>query len=242
MIEQFLTNGTTYEIGRGGQGIILANDTYPNVVVKQSSVSGRCGSWNLEFKTLKDINSKFIPSCPEVDIIKVHEFLVQESICYIMMDRIYRPDNALAPAIQTYFGSPDVYLLNKARGLYVGLTQLRQYLSESEIVKMIACLGVVASFVHFGIQYDLTDVEYILGHRFAETTNKIYLLDFDLVHKVDDYTQRSLYNLSWAMNSESYYPKPDTPYYDVFESAYLEQAEALGMLPAAQQVMAMYKE
>lgn len=242
MIQSFLNNGDIYELGRGGQGIILANDKYPQYVVKESNVAGRCGTWNLEYRTLKDINSKFEAICPEVAIIKAYEFFVEGEKCYIMLDRIYRPDNTLGPAIQTYFGSPDVTLLNKSRGLYLGLKQLAQYLSEQEIINIIDCLGKTISYFHYGLKYDGTDLEYILGHTYGEHQNRIYILDFDLVRPIDRYDNNTINTLHWSLDSESYYPKPDSEHYDIFKNAYWSQADHLGYLGPAEKVMGLYEE
>ena len=242
MIQEFLINGNIYELGRGGQGVILANDRYPQYVVKESNVAGRCGSWNLEYRTLKDINSKFRDVCPEAAIIKVYEFLIDGEKCYIMLDRIYRPDNNGGPAIQAYFGSPDVKLLNKSRGLYLGLKQLGDYLSEEKISNTIECLGRIISTLHYGLKYDGTDLEYILGHKYNEKQSRIYILDFDLVRPIENYDNNTINTLHWSLDSESYYPKPDGLYYDVFAEAYLDQADRLEMLEVARKVIKLYEE
>ena len=242
MIKSFLNTGDIYELGRGGQGIILANDEFPEYVIKKSNVSGRCGSWNLEYRTLNDINSKYVPLCSQVELINVYEFLIDEDTCYMMLDRIYRPDNMEGPAIQTYFGSEDVKLLNKTRGLYLGLKQLSEYLSNTQIINTIRCLGQTISNFHYGLQYDLTDVEYLLGHKYNEPINRIYMLDFDLVRPIEKYDKFSADTLHWSLDSESYFPKPDTLYYDVFESAYLEEADRLGYLDFAETIIEQYNE
>ena len=239
-MDRFFTNGQIHEIGRGGQGIILANDDYPEYVIKESHVMGRCGMWNIEYKTLKDINTKFSGACPEVDVIKVHDFRVDGDKCFMLLDRIYRPDNTIGPAIQAYFGAADIQLLNKARGLYLGLKQLSKYLTESQIIEIVHCLGLTLSYLHYEIKYDATDVEYVLGHKYGETKNKIYMLDFDLVRPIEQYDKNTIMTLTRSLNSESYFPIPDTPYYDVFEKAYLRQAEELGHLNIAEKVIEDY--
>lgn len=240
MIKTFL-QGNLYEIGRGGTGIIYANDRYPNVVIKESDINIICGSWRREHQTIINIHKNYNQICENVDIIKSLDFIRENTKCYTMLERIYRPDNQLNKlAIQVYFGEDDYYSLVRGRGLYLGLKQIREWLTDNEIIETIKCLGKTIGFLHYRLRFDGIDVEYIFGHKFNES-NKVYLIDFDKVSYIEKYDDITIDNLYWSLDSESYFPKPDSLYYEEFKNSYISIAKTYRKESIANKVIERYE-
>lgn len=207
------------EIGRGGFGTVYAKKDDPSTCVKVSNKAKlSCREWSNEFKKVSTFmsvieNNREFKKLKIVRVVKPTEFHETPNICYMEMPRIYRPGGQkdTGPTIQAQLGVTSSRLTHKGRGEFIGLREIREYMSQEDIEQAARELGTMMALIHFIGRNDAYDVELYLGKEAGDKKPRFYLADFDLSEvvptRVDEQTMR---RITWSMDAVPYFPRPTT--------------------------------
>ncbi len=255
-VEHFLTSGDgprprPYEIGRGGSGIVMANDAWPQWAVKTSKHPGAAAAATriAEFNAICAIRGGLatktagLHAHPYFRVAHV-PYLVEDTVASaFVIERIVRPKNAPTESrlsMQAYMGTEANTGEREGRGDYVGLPVVLQMLGLESAALLMAELGRFVGAIQYGLGYDLGDVEYLIGHTHDDPRERIYLVDFDRCRLVDDWTDTSavVEQLSSPLWAEPYFPSPaSADIFDAFSQGYLASAASFGRKDIAEAVL-----
>lgn len=222
------------EIGRGGFGIIYTHMGDKSQCIKVStkeSPSQSCRQWSNEYKKINTLLERIerVPiyhKLKHVKILTPKDFVETPKSCYMIMPRIFRPEgrNVQKPTIQAQLGCPSGSMIHKGRGEFIGLEQIRSYVSEREIHNACYELGVLMGLIHHVGQNDAYDIELFLGKESGAKKCKFYVADFDLTEEIKSYDKRSLERIIWSLDAVPYFPIEDTDaiLFELFKKGYSE--------------------
>lgn len=253
-IIDFYNNG--YMIGRGGFGKVYGNDSYPTIAIKFSVSKVDCASYLKEFDSASKIcrvqketnfqndHYEVIPVYADVSNIVLPED--GRLHCALVMERVHRPDLQFGRmnqySYQFYMGTEESRILDD-RGNYIGLSVIRQLLDDATISEFAFSAGRFIAFLHFAVEIDAGDMEYLIGYAQNQKTLKIYALDFDRVKSIKAFAPGVIQDLEWSIAAEPYFPQPsDGILYEKFKAGYLEVGAKFGRLSMAEQVLKRYEE
>ncbi len=259
-VQRFLTFSSApdsppaYEIGRGGSGIVMANDAHPQWVIKTSKQAGPVATATriAEFKTICAIRTGLAAKTLGMQAHAVFRiahvpYLVEEeqTTSMFVMERVMRPVNAPTTsrlAMQAYMGKEENSGEREGRGDYVGLPVVLQALglTDEQRPLLMGELGRFVGAIHYGLGYDLSDVEYLVGHTHDDPTDRIYAVDFDRCSPVADWSARRkvVDQLSAPIWAEPYFPGKDSPaLFEAFSQGYLSSAANYGHKDVAEDVL-----
>lgn len=217
------------EIGRGGFGVVYLNKTDPKLCIKVSNkgrATNSCREWSNEYKKIMDIQKKLPPvnnNRKMVRIVIPTKFVETDARCYMEMPLIYRPDRVLdGPTIQALLGVATDRTIHTGRGEFIGLREIRELVSESDLEKACYELGVLMGLLHYVAKNDAYDIELVLGREHHTRKPRFYLIDFDLSNKIKSYDTQTIENMAWSIDAVSYFPRPsvDAKLYRLFRNGY----------------------
>jgi hypothetical protein len=185
-------NNLGTELGRGGYGRIYEITNNKNLCAKVSDKKMEgCRKWSNEFNKIENIMSKikdntFYKRLKMVKIITPVEFKETEGLCMMLMPRIYRPDDIRysrsihnrrynsAPSIlqtngkikytlQSQLGIPSGRMIFKGRGEFIGLKEIKEFVSNEDLKVASYELGIIMGLIHFVGKNDAYDIEVYLG-------------------------------------------------------------------------------
>lgn len=222
------------EIGRGGFGVVYANKDDPSECVKVSNKAkgsgNSCRQWSNEYKKITSFMDlvRDHPEYKKLEMVKVvvpSAFVESPERCYMTLPMIFRPEGKTSrkPTIQAQLGWSSGRIVHKGRGEFVGLAEIREYVSQKDMVRACRELGVMMGLIHHVGKNDAYDVELFLGKEAHTKKCRFYLADFDLSEQVKSYDDAAtMGRITWSMDAVPYFPRPscDTVLYDVFRKGY----------------------
>lgn len=237
------SNSSLVLLGRGGAGSVYLDPEQPDIVFKVGNRSQTCRIWGKEQKIYQAIG-KYSIDTDLVKLLKMNQFNMynNESRCILELSRVVNPINSSADyTVQVQFGVNSVDYKDKARGRFLGLSQLKQerILSDTTISEYVKQLGTVIGSLHFIAKNDGYDLELFAGVEDGKTV--LYIGDFDLSEMIQDYGKEEIERMAWALGAVPYFPTLDQEeLYEVFKNAYLEVAENQGKRDIGEAVLEKY--
>lgn len=243
------------ELGRGGFGTVFAKKDDPRVCIKVSNKStgaplaaASCRQWSNEFKKMQTFMARVeqhpaFAKLQMVRVVKPIDFVETPRLCYMTMPRIYRPEgrHSSGLTLQAQMGEPSCRLVHKGRGEFIGLKEIRQYVSPSDLKVAARELGTAMALIHFVGRNDAYDLEVFLGKEANTKKCRFYLADFDLSEEVPagKLNPQVVERLTWSLDAIPYFPRPDTDQelFDLFLDGYKSVA---GNEAAVQSIFADY--
>ena len=221
------------EIGRGGFGIVYETKNDPTTCIKISNKmdfnKNTCRQWSNEYEKINQFIN-IIEKHPAfkrlkmVRIVKPRQFIETEQLCYMTMPRIYRPEGkSSAPTIQAQLGVTTCKLVHKGRGEFIGLEEIKQYVSNEDLEIASRELGIIMALIHFVGKNDAYDIEVFLGKEANTKKVRFYIADFDLSSTVPDVLdEESIRRIAWSMDAVPYFPRPsvDPHLFQLFINGY----------------------
>jgi len=234
------------ELGRGGYGIVYEKIDDPAIAIKVSNktANNSCRIWSNEYSKIKEIvknieNHKSYKKLTMVELLNPINFHDSSSICYMLMPRVYRPDEKRSRTnnssiikknidkpyytLHTLFGKDTLRKHFLGRGEFIGLREIEEYLSKETIEQMAYQLGILLGLIHFVAKNDACDIEIYLGRDATSKKLKLFMGDFDKVSDIEDFKDYSIDHLVWCMESVEYFPKKEAnnELYQLFKNGYL---------------------
>jgi len=230
-----------FEIGRGGYGSVYEIKNDPSICAKVSDKKmNSCRKWSNEFHKINTFMSKIseepkYKSLKMVRIIKPVEFKETDGKCMMIMPRIYRPDDVRrfslthrkdtykpSHTIQAQLGIPSGKMVFKSRGEFIGLKEIRSYVTEPEL--KIACyeLGMTMALIHTMGKNDAYDIEVYLGREHLSRKTRFYIADFDLSEEIHNYNEETMERMAWSLEAMPYFPtmESDPALFQLFKKGY----------------------
>lgn len=240
-IETFITNKlSSIEIGRGAAGVVyILPQLLPNYAFKISTDMGTCRKWQKEYQITLDIQKAVNIEVEYVRFAKIKSYKSNESECVMQMQRVIHPDDK-NHMIHTMFSDLNKDFYTEKRGTSLGYNQLLKYLSPEKIKSIFKDLGRFMAYMHLVAKFDGKDIELLLGRTTTDPELRIYIVDFDQVNPVTDYSDESIDNISVCMGDIQYFPNTDVPDYQVFHDAYLSAGIEFGMEENAKKIITRY--
>ncbi len=144
------------------------------------------------------------------------------------MPRIYRPEgrDVNKPTIQAQLGCLSCNLIHKGRGEFIGLEEIKQFVSPKDMKIAVLELGILMGLIHFHGNNDAYDVELFLGKEEKSKKCRFYLADFDLSENVKSYDESTVNRLTWSLDAVPYFPRDsvDHELFEIFREGYLSVA------------------
>jgi hypothetical protein len=256
-IEVILNNSSpNYDIGEGGYGKVFVNSKFPNIVIKESKEkSSNYNFWKKEFEIQNEIGANWSKDFPKLneflEVVNVYELMFDENTqhSYILMDRIcpLTDDNIEklnGKTAHAFIGDCNLEVKNSGnRGILVGQTIVSKFVNLPITVN---ALAVFMSWLHYKMEYDGNDLEFILGKKCDSDKVKIFVLDFGMVEKIN---YKDLFAVENSLNSVPYFPlnyncdknshdilkKSYENIIELFKNTYLSQSEIYGKLNIAKE-------
>lgn len=219
------------QIGKGGFGTVYTLKDIPSLCIKKSSKNSTCRIWSDEYKKIKKIIEKtkvFLDKLKIVNIIEPEDFFEDDfGNCYMILKRIYRPEgkNVIKPTLQSLFGEKDYNETYEGRGQFIGIKQIKEYVSEENLEKAAYELGIAMGLLHFVAKNDAYDIEVLLGKEENSKICRFYIIDFDLSENIEKYDKNTLDRMVWSLAAVDYFPnKSNKKLLDLFIKGYMEIA------------------
>lgn len=243
------------QVGRGGHGIVFLRPTDQNMVFKVSKQKGTCYEWDSEFKMITNIHKAFekqkIEQLKYAEVIKVKDYAQNTDMCVFCMDYIqHTPDVNMT--IVPNFGKESINVEYNGRGLYLGLKEMRKYISPEEILIYAEQLGKIMGYLHYIAEVDGNDIEVIYGHKASDPDkNKLFVIDFDRVGTIDFakaktdafYRHEVINSMEWVLLAMPYFPVPNVgDLYPKFKTGYLSVAQMISNISIAEEVLSYYEK
>jgi hypothetical protein len=240
-VKQFLKNiKESKEIGRGGAGIVYLDKSQDDSVFKVSNKLDTCRIWGKESKIYERLNKINIDT-DLCKLIKMKEYFSDEISCCMELTRVYNPINKdFNYTIHPQFQYNDLDYLNKGRGHFLGISQLKKLniFTDKNIKDYIKELAILLARLHYKHKNDGYDLEVFVG---KDLNNQItlYIGDFDLSEFYENMNEKIISRLSWSLASVPYFPIEDE-LYDIFSDNYLKEASKYNMKETAEMVLKEY--
>lgn len=240
-IEWFMQNrSAATEIGRGAAGAVyIIPETFPDDAFKISSDMGTCRNWQSEYKLTIAIQESMNIYVENVRFAKLKSYKSSDDYCVMQMQRIINPDNENY-MIHTIFALPSRDLLVEKRGRSLGYAELLKYLSQEKIKSIFKDLGRFMAHMHLVAKLDGNDIELLLGRTNNDPELRIYVVDFDQIKPIINYSDESVRIVADNMGTIEYFPNSDVPDYEEFRDAYLRAGVKFGMKEEAEKIMTRY--
>lgn len=230
------------EIGRGGYGTVYTVKDMPEIVIKKSSKNSTCRTWSDEFKKIKLLVKNIKKSAECLDIyesLKMVRILEPEKFieddfknCYTVMKRIYRPEgrDVFEPTLQALLGENDKNMIYKGRGQFIGISDIKKYVSDDNIETASYELGIMMGLIHFVGKNDGYDLEVFLGKEYNSKISRFYIADFDLSENITEYDKDTIERIVWSMAAVEYFPRSNNKkLLDLFLKGYALIAKIKGI-------------
>jgi len=220
------------EIGKGGYGKVYTVKGMSNIVVKKSNKGSTCRVWSDEYKKIKNLikniksstYSDIYSKLKMVRIIEPEKFTEDEyQNCYMTMKRIFRPEGShlIAPTLQSILGENDLNNVYEGRGQFIGISQIKKYVSDKNLRLSVYELGIVMGLIHFVGKNDAYDLEVFLGKEHNSKISRFYIADFDLSENIEKYDDNTIERIIWSLNAIEYFPKNNNKIFlDLFIRGY----------------------
>lgn len=172
--------------------------------------------------------------------------------CMYYMDKLQPINNNL---IQLSFNYDRDYDEVLSSGRYVGIDTLSNLLSYDEVIDMIEAMGSMMALMHYGMDIDGYDVEFVLTND-----HKIYVIDYDKVNFINykypyiikrkltenDYDTKEIKDdnslARLLASSIHYYPHPDYIEYNIWKTNYLNVARVFNKGAMAEKVLYWFEK
>lgn len=221
------------EIGRGGFGVVYQKKDDASKCIKVSNKKGHCRQWSNEHNKIINFMKNIENDYPAynkfkvVKILKSIEFTESSHDCYMILPRIYRPNRNEGYTIQAQLGCNSCNVIHKGRGEFIGLKEIREYMSDEDIE--IACheLGMMMALIHFVGKNDAYDIEVFLGKELHSKKSRFYIADFDLSEEIKKYDDETIKRMAWSLDAVPYFPNESNnkKLFDLFKSGYSKIAQ-----------------
>jgi len=221
------------EIGKGGYGTVYTVKDMPEIAIKKSNKNSTCRTWSDEFKKIKllvknikeSVCLNIYDSLKMVRILEPEKFIEDDfKNCYMIMKRIYRPEGReiLKPTIQPLFGQNENNFIFEGRGEFIGIKEIKNYVSENNIETAVYELGLIMGLIHFVGKNDGYDLEVFLGKEYNSKISRFYIADFDLTENIVEYDSNTIERIVWSMLAIDYFPHENNKeYLDLFLKGYV---------------------
>lgn len=229
------------ELGRGGFGIVYEKKDDPSIAIKVSdkTMAHSCRAWSNEYSKIKEVieriqSHKSYKKLDMVQILDPIRFHESSSICYMLIPRVYRPEEKRSKTasktgdtpyytLHALFGEASLRRKYLGRGEFIGLREIEEYVSKDDLSKMVFQLGVALALFHYVAKNDACDIEVFLGRDATSRKLKLFIGDFDKVSTIEAYTPHTIDNLVWCMEAVEYFPKKEVniQLYETFKEGYL---------------------
>lgn len=239
------------EIGRGGYGRIYEITNNKNLCAKVSDKKMEgCRKWSNEFNKIKSIMLKikddtFYKRLKMVKIITPLEFKETDGLCMMIMPKIYRPDDIRysksiqsrkynsAPSIlqtngktkytiQAQLGITSGRMIFKGRGEFIGLKEIKEFVSNEDLKVASYELGMIMGLIHFVGNNDAYDIEVYLGKDYMSKKVRFYIADFDMSEEIKEFDDSTIERMTWSIDAVPYFPtkSSDPVLFELFKKGY----------------------
>jgi len=228
---RFVEDG--YILGRGGFGVVYANDAVdPDVAVKHSGQTATtCREWSSEYKKYvamaRRLEGRGVTTLSHARALAIQGYVedTHSGGCYMFMERIKRPpEDVLARAgiavtpesahltFQLQLGSVSVDMPTKSRGHFIGVEQVERILAAmgvadpaAYVAQLVEAEGELLSAIHFVGLNDAYDIELLLHFDAADPSMpiKAVFADFDQTADMFENSGRRAFDLSWALYADN---------------------------------------
>ena len=238
------------KIGSGGFGTVYGIPGDANLCVKVSNKQmtgdpSTCRRWRNEYDLICQFMKRITTEWQFVRIVNPISFVESDTLCHMVMPRVYRPDHKPGPTIQALLGESTYNLVDENRGEILGLAEILSLVNKASFVAK-ACLelGSAMATIHFVGRNNALDVELFLGCEAQDEDNmlRFYLADFDQSSNIDDFDDDVVFDLVESLSAVLYFPRKsvDPVLYALFAEGYLHVANQNGFIEIAQQVLDEY--
>jgi hypothetical protein len=222
------------EIGRGAFGTVYSKRNDPSLCIKVSNKtkgasSVSCRQWSNEYEKIKAFMNRIGKKTNTnifkmVRIVQPSEFIETPESCYMVLPRIFRPEGKsfVAPTIQAQLGIRSGRMIHKGRGEFIGLKEIKEYVSEKDINIASYELGMMMALIHVVGKNDAYDVELFLGIEAHTKKCRFYLADFDLSEEIKTFDDETIQRMTWSLDAIPYFPQEslDPKLFKLFKSGY----------------------
>jgi len=235
-------------LGAGGYGTVITTEEYPNLALKISHEIDICPSWGKEYNIQKRIYTAYDSTGKSVRVVEPLEFAyIEGDRCYILMQRVCAPIGDVA--IHALLGEINRDDVDEKRGRFVGQEFLKGYV---DLERVAVDLGIFLATVHFKLQLDGKDLEYILGKRCG--TDKKYWINVIDFGMVADYTKEgaiasidTVFYFPLRSTCDYYKCTPEQTKYNkvlsaLFAHSYIFEADKYGMAEEAAEIIEVVSE
>lgn len=237
-------------LGVGGYGKVITTNDFPGLALKISKDVNVCKEWTHEFNVQSEIYDNYNSSGKSVKVVKPIEFsYIEKDRCFILMQRVCPPQNFdQTIAVHALLGDIEEDKIDEKRGRFLGQQQLSEFI---DLERVAVDLGIFLANIHYKLEFDGADLEYILGKRCGSDKKYwINVIDFGMVNK---FTEE---NAALSIYAVPYFPLSDTcEYYDctfnqaelntklseLFENSYISEAKKYGKKDQAIRVLELSK-
>jgi hypothetical protein len=151
------------------------------------------------------------------------KFIETPDECYMILPRIFRPEGKTdqMPTLQAYLDEPSANYIYPGRGEFIGLEQVRQYVSDQDLKRGVFELGLLLGLIHFVGRNDAYDLEVYLGKEYTTKKARFYISDFDQSEKIDNFNDDEIERMQWSIIALPYFPTNHSlELYQLFRQGY----------------------
>lgn len=207
------------EIGHGAYGHVYVNKNDVKTCIKMSNKQNDrnyCRQWSDEYKKIKTLltaleTDKCYTALDTVRIVKPLEFIESDTLCYMKMVRIFRPKSNEPDThrmILPVLGDKNAFYDHKGRGVYMGLSHLKKYIDDEQLLLASFELGAMMGLIHYVGRCNAFDIEVYLGTEHHTRKTRFYIADFDMTTTIKTYDAREIQEMYSSINDASYFPRP----------------------------------
>jgi hypothetical protein len=229
-IVEFMSPNNVKKIGTGVECNVYTNMDNLHLAVKKSLNTYAAK----EADTQKYIRNELYNFYKDKNILRfigipdVYNNVNIDDYSYIMMDRVVpvRTDSEeweqySGMAIHSYLGHEEMGVKNINNGLSVGRNVIVK--SFKHIEKIDKYMGVFLAFLHYKLGYNGVGLKYIIGKTKGDSRDKIYVIDFGKIKKIECY-EKEARDINKDSFNKDYMPLKNK----VFRKAYAHEADVLG--------------
>jgi len=181
-ISALLDDPGTFRIGKGTEGSVYSNNEAQHLAFKRSHLRSVQDKWDMEFGMQREV-CELLSDYPKVteyiDVPNVFSHEQHERHSYIIMERVQPCWNVSqkfgGQAVHAYLTENEYCSDLSCVGLAVGRKIVERIVDIEETIK---ALGKFLALLHYRLNFDAHDVEYILGTTVGSDKVKLYAIDF----------------------------------------------------------------